>query len=152
MWRGGGARTLSSVQRLGGDSVGSGGWQALRSTTAERTTVRNKEHEEHCEEHEERTGEAIIQAERLSAVQTIQAEHEFEFCLTTSNTLERCTVESTANSTSPPKRCTLESVSSPSRYSPFTTLSVTAPLSGCTAVSCSTLPAAAHHARRHHPS
>src|SRR5882724_10733996 len=91
MWRGGGARALSSVQHLGGDSVGSGGWQALRSTTAERTTVRNKEHEEHCEEHKEQTGEAIIQAERLSAVQTIPAEHEFEFCLTTSNTLECCT-------------------------------------------------------------
>jgi len=82
-------RTLSSVQRLGGDSNGSGGWQALRSTTAERTDC--EEHEEHCEEHEcgpvrtdceheERTSEAIIQAERLSAVRTIQAEHEFEFC------------------------------------------------------------------------
>src|SRR5882672_11051884 len=77
--------------------------------------------------------------------------------MTTSNTLECCTVESpTANSTSPPKHCMLESVSVSSCYSPFTTLSVAPPtsllfplllssltatthLSGCTAESCSSL-------------
>src|SRR5882672_7550352 len=50
----------------------------------------------------------------------------------------------------------LESVSVSLRYSPFTTLSVTTPLSGCTAESCSpnfaTLPAVAILARCHHPS
>jgi len=61
----------------------------------------------------------------------------------------------TASSTSPPKRCTLESASVSSRYSLLTTLTATTPLSSCTAENCSpdaTLPTAAHHARHRHPS